>query len=273
MSTDHNPYRPPAAHVQEDAPPLPDAAEGFLPHGDLALAQSGVLRLKGQDTVKEAWARTDGVKLQVTGFLLVLGFIYFMGLGLALVLGTTLAGFEPADFIDPVKSVELIAHPEYTVTTGLVAAPLQAFLYLGVWNLGMRRAAGLPLRIIDAFPVHCLVRASVVNLLVASVGMLAFIHPYAGYVGLPVSWLTFWTLPLFLDRDMGVFEAIRVSSTLAVKNIPGMFFWGGVVTIAYFAASLTCGFAFFWFFPFVVASMGVAWRQLAGFDRIAVGST
>lgn len=271
MDEPNNPYSPPSADV--DSGVEPSSPEAFPPDGDLTRALAGDIRLDALAACKEGWARTAGMKLHFHIAITVFSLVYAPGILVAIAVSFYLGGLDDLSlFTDPEQMAQRMAgmatNVGYITSATVLMAPLNAFAYLAMWNLGLRRAAGHDTRIGDAFPLHRIVPATLVMFLLAPLGFLQLIHPVASYLGFPFWVLVLWTLPLFLDRQIGIVEAIRTSARLTVHNVAGIIIFGVVMVAGYIASILTCGIGLIWFMPFVVASMGAMWRQLAGLEQV-----
>ncbi|MCB9796139.1 MAG: hypothetical protein H6741_25865 [Alphaproteobacteria bacterium] len=148
----------------------------------------------------------------------------------------------------------------------LLAAPLNAWLYLVFWNVGLSRVAGHEVGLGHAFPMRVVPRAAVVMMVYSPLGLLNLIHPAASLATVPVSMVVFWMLPCFLDRDMSVADALQASLRLVQYNWLSMLGLALATLIFYVLATLTCGIGFFWFLPWSCVVLGESWRQLCGFQ-------
>lgn len=262
MTTSDNPYRSPRADVGSgsfedlDRPPA----------GDLEKALAGTVKMSMQPVLKEAWRLVKGVKLITNVAFTVISLLYMIPIVGGLVYLTGDAGLEM--WTDPIamstRMTELSTDPAYLVTATLVFIPFNAALYLGVWGMGLRRAADQPVTLADAFPWRSMFSAMGVLLLLAPLGLLSLVHPLLGYVSFPFLLLVLWTLPLFLDREAEFVDALTKSATLTRHNWMSMLGLGLVIFGAYMGTALTCGIGLIWFLPLGCNILGESWRQMAG---------
>lgn len=270
MTTDENPYRPPTAELGEA--PTSEPTTDFQPDGDLARALAGEAKLYTMDVLREAWTRIYGHKRSTAGVLFLFLMVYAVALVAATAGSYAIAGQDPGILLDPTQNVivsaELATSPSYLVAANLLMAPLNALLYLGVWNVGIRLARGQQTRFRDTLPVQRLLPGILVMLCHAPLSLLVLLHPFAGYLGLPAWMLTMWAFPLMLDRNLGAIEAIVTSIRLTVRNIPAVLAIGLTLAVGYIITTVTCCIGAIWFLPFAAATLGVAWRQVAGIKAI-----
>ena len=220
----------------------PSSPEAFPPDGDLTRALAGDIRLDALAACKEGWARTAGMKPTSTSpspssasstraILFAIAVSFYLG------------GLDDLSlFTDPEQMAQRMAgmatNVGYISSATVLMAPSTPSP-LAMWNLGLRRAAGHDTRIGDAFPLHRIVPATLVMFLLAPLGFLQLIHPVASYLGFPFWVLVLWTLPLFLDRQIGIVDAIRTSARLTVHNVAGVIIFGVVMVAGYIASILT----------------------------------
>ncbi len=265
MANSDKPYSPPSADVGGGS--AGDSDDRFPPDGDLDKAVSGEVRLQAMEAMKEGWARTYGIKLTTNIAFTLLSLVY----GGAGLVAFKLAGIDFSNVGDPLLALsqsltKLLANPIYRGSVGFVLAPLYALTYLSIWNVGIRRAAGHDITIGDAFPFHKLVQGTLVMFMLAPLGLLWFIHPFAIYLVWPFWMALMWTLPMFLDREIGIGDAVQKSAKITVNNIVAILGIGLMLFAGYWASALTCSIGFIWYIPFACATLGAAWRQLAGLD-------
>ncbi|HCH61675.1 MAG: hypothetical protein CL927_08105 [Deltaproteobacteria bacterium] len=272
MDSDRNPYSPPTAALGLGPKPA-QPEEAFPPDGDLAQALVGAIRLNAGAAVREGWARSRGRKRGVNIAFFLFSWIYGASMIVVTALTFALAGLNFTDLFDPMLTTqitaELTSNGAYLAAASLLTAPVNALLYLSVWNVGLRLASGQEVRFADTLPARAMGSAVLVMLCLAPLGMLPILHPTAGYLSLPVWMLTMWSLPLLLDRDIGVGEALRTSFHLTRHNILAILGLGVALLVGYFAAVITCGIGLVWFLPVATGTLGSAWRQLAGLGRLA----
>lgn len=269
MADPDNPYSPPAAGVDDSA--FAERSHAFSPDGDLDKAVAGEIKLDAMAACKEGWARTKGMKLSFHIAFTVFSLVYVPACLIASAAAFYIGGFTDMSLFSDPEALSramqgMTSSVSYSVGVNVLMSPVNALGYLSFWNMGLRCAAGHQLRIVDAFPMKSLIKGSLVMVFLTPLGMLYLLHPFATYLSFPFWLLVSWTLPLFLDRPIGVVDALKVSARLTVNNIVGIVIFGVMMTAGSLVSILTCGIGFIWFLPFMAASMGAMWRQLAGLE-------
>ncbi len=264
--TTENPYQAPQATLGGSA----DDANRPLAPGDLERALAGTHKLDAGAVLKEAWRLTAGAKLMVHVAFSIIGLAY--AVGLVLVMGVFLSDISLELLADgpafAQRMQSLATDWRYHLVALVVMLPLNGLMYASSWNLGLRRAAGHPLRLADAFPLRVWLRATGVLVPAAVLGLGVLVHPMLSWLGTPVTFLVLLAIPAVIDRDMGVVAAIRTSATLTAKNLVAMMLIVMALMAGYIGATLTCGIGLIWYLPWAVMVLGATWRQLAGFETI-----
>ena len=265
MSDEPNPYAPPQAIA--DSASAPDDAG--IEDGDLDAALEGRRPLDLYTVFSDAWRLVYGMKLGVAAASLVLGAIIVPIALLMFGAMFTYADISLDAMADPTQveaaMAELTGDVVYMLMIGLIAVPMNALTYMSVTNIGLRRAAGHTIRIRDAFPLRGLLRGMAVMLMLWPLGLVATIHPLAGYLTTPIYFCLFWVPALLLDReDMSIPQAM-VTSVRLVRHT-WIFILVSFVAFfsAYMATACTLGIAMFWLLPWGCNVYGVGWRRLAG---------
>lgn len=266
MTEPHNPYRPPTSFVQDAA--APSVGDG----GNLEDALAGRIHLDPMAAARQAWEAVSGTKLTVFAASVVLSIPAVLA-GLVILAIFIWPAIVEEGLSDPVALAErveaLALGPTYILVAGLIAAPTNAFMYLGYWKLGLRRAGGAPLDLRDAFALECLVPGSLFFLLLVPLNFLNLVHQALGLLALVFWFVGIWALPMIVDRGAGVGEAVATSVRLTGRNVLPMLGVVLILIVGGLASLLTCGVGLLWFGPFACHLGGFCWKQLAGLDRMA----
>ena len=265
-----NPYLPPSAPVGEN---LGADSRGYLPDGNLELALRGEIKLATMEAVREGWSRVHGCKGTIGLGLTVISLFYMVFVFLMIAGSLYFSGLGWDELSDPMVFTEQMAglgtSPIYLIGNSVLGAPVFAWLWAAIWNMGLRRSAGHPLRLADAFPMHVLVPQSLVLLILAPLGWVAIIHPFAAYLSMPFYFAAQWTVPAFLDRGCSLADAFKVSVALTRHNLLALTGLGFILFAGYVVSLACCGIGLIWFGPFACCVLGATWRQLCGLQQTA----
>jgi len=235
-----NPYAAPEA-------PLAFAADAVPSGGTLEQTLAGGTRLTIEGIISDAWKLIPGFK--GTFWLAALGIF-----GASIVLGIVTAVMAQT------TNLPLAANLVNLALTALVFWPLQ----VGVLMLGVRRAAGVETRasMIGEFFPHTgriaglLILQSVLVLL----GTVLFVIPGI-YLG--VSYII--SVPLLIDRRMGIWEALETSRravTTCWFRTFGLLLTIGLINLL---GMLMLGIGLIWMMPLGLVSLGMLYHRLAGY--------
>lgn len=267
-----NPYAPPEADAGLSSGP--SSSWTRPPAGDLDAALRGELRLRLGPVLREAWAALSGNKLylNLTIWASLLASTAISIGGLALVLAA-----EGKNFIQMIQSGQQQPAPTSPllalIWTLFSTLPGAAFS-LVMWGLALRRIEAGPRGPWAAAALHALPRLLALRLIETSPSLLALVpvRPeltmmqtlFVGALSTAVWVALVWTTPLVIDRGMGIFDAATTSMRLVPRTILPLIGLGIVWTLVYFLSSLACFIGFIWTLPWIILTLGAAWRQLAG---------
>jgi len=194
----------------------------------------------------EAWRATHGCKRQFMAvYAMLVIALFVLQFMLPLLLGTALAGSGGLLLM-------LLGHL-------LMASATFPFL-AGVMKLGLRRAAGQPVTLADAFasetPLGQVVLLGVLSTLLTTVGFALFVLP-----GIYLSVALAFALPLVVDRGMPAIPAMKLSlrtvnrcwfSCFALMLALGVVLGIGTLTVI----------GLIWALPVCVIALAVAYREI-----------
>lgn len=147
----------------------------------------------------------------------------------------------------------------------IVLLPLTVLLMGGAYRAAFKQLRGGSIEFRDLFSARdCywrLLGATLIHSVLGFIGALLCIIP-----GLIVAGLLFFTAPLIVEQDLGVFEAMRASSELAKRNLLMFTLFAFVVQFLASAGAYACyvGFLFTWPLMFTIAV--VAYRDCFGVE-------
>jgi len=237
-----------------------------LSEGDLEGALRGEHKLHAQAVMNLAMKQVAGMKGVV-----------FVGIGglallyLAVVFGSSrltyhLAGIQlPVDDVARKAAMLSVARSPLGLISPLSLALPSALLHMGMANVGLRRALGLPVRIADAFPTRSLGQATVLVLLLnGAYWLLRNLLPGLSLLSSVFGVALAWSYPLLLDRGCSLTQAVRDSLVLTRHNLwPQL----GLGVLVYLMGVLSFGLAGIpmpWFLPFAANAAGLAYWSVCG---------
>jgi uncharacterized membrane protein len=234
--TTSNPYEAPKADL--NAQQVSSGASGSL---DDAVA--GRYRLEIGDVMREAWAKTRGMKAAFWGGAVLLYLAYMV----AAVIGGRILKDSPVWGV------------LFSIVLGLTAPVLS----LGLVTMGIRRAAGLRVSFETAFKsFNKAVPAMIAGLLttvLVYIGTFLLILPGI-YLGISYCMV----MPLIADRDISPWRAMETSRRAVTKRWFEFFGLMFLVGLVVFASLLPLGIGLIWSVPWAVNVIGVTYRCVFG---------
>ncbi len=238
----NNPYASPESAL------VPATSSGGVQGGTLEATLAGQTTWTIGEVVSDAWRLTSGFK--GTFWLAILAMM-----GVQIVVGIAQAVLEQNE-----GPIAVIAFIGMMIVTVAVVWPLQ----MGLWMLGVRRAAGAETR---ASMVGDYIKESpriagllILQAILIGLGFLCLIIPG---IYLAVSYIL--APPLLLDRRMGIWEALETSR----KAIGTCWFQTFGLLLLSIPVSLVClltlGIAYIWVAPAFMVALGVLYQRLVGY--------
>jgi hypothetical protein len=241
-----NPYDPPKAAL--------DVAAPMGASGSLEDAVAGRYDFTIGEVMSEAWGLVKGFKAPFWGAAIIAYAVFFV---LLMVWG----GISAALFGRQQNAVAA------GVVNGLIGALLWP-LFIGLFAMGVRRAAGLPVSFSMAFAYFnkapVVIGAGLLTTLVTYVGFALLIIP-----GIYLSIAYLMTMPLLAFHDLGPWKAMetsRRSITHKWFRVFGLYFVVGILTGL---SALPLGIPLIWTIPWAVLVSGVLYRRIFGAPVVA----
>ena len=247
-----NPYQPPGS-------PLEDPAGERRPGNTVASGLAGDYRVQIGEILSEAWRLTRGMKASFWGAAVVVGLVAVIVSVLLNFIGILIAGSMTA--------LEANFGLQYAIN--LVLNALLAPLGVGLFMMGVRRAAGLPVSFDTAFgylglfvPLAALV---VLQTLVTNIGYLLLIIPG---IYLAVSYTL--TFPLAADRRFSPWQAMETSRRAITKRWFEVFVLLIVAWLIMVAGVITL-IGWIWTGPLLINVHGILYREVFGVEAAREG--
>ncbi|HSH13409.1 MAG TPA: hypothetical protein VLA15_06660, partial [Desulfurivibrionaceae bacterium] len=205
------------------------------------------------EVLKEAWARTKGVKGPLWGALalilvVILGFSFVMGL---------VAGIMGNGGGTAISAA-------LQITLSIAIYPLMA----GVMMIGIRRAADLPISWKLAFGYFSYLLPIVIcvflTTILTTIGFILLIIP-----GIYLTLAYMLAIPLIIDKGMGPWQAMEASRRGITKHwfkIFGLYFVMGLI---YLLGMIPLGLGLIWTMPMLVMVGGILYREIFGVSETA----
>lgn len=147
----------------------------------------------------------------------------------------------------------------------IILMPLSVFVMGGAYRAAFKQLRGGRVEFRDLFSARdCfwrLLGASIIHSLLVGVGMLLCIIP-----GFIVAGLMFFTLPLIVERDLGVFEAMSASRDVAQRNLFKFTLFAILVQIIASIGSQACYVGLLATWPLMFTISAVAFRDCFGVE-------
>ena len=241
VPTSSNPYAAPEASL------VVDAGGSLLPGGTLEETLAGRTQWTVSELLNDSWKLVSGSK--GTFWLAILAYW-----GIAMAVGFLVG------IVGAMTRSEAVAQVLNLILTCVVLYPM----FAGLMMLGVRRAAGEEIR--ASLVGDCMPKAGriaglyIIQFLLIGIGLLLFIIPG---IYLAVSYLI--ALPLAIDRDMGIWQALETSRRAIGTcwfRTAGLL---SVLTLSMLLMVATIGIAAIWLMPLALIAWGMLYHRLAGY--------
>ncbi|MBC9251855.1 hypothetical protein A9179_16415 [Pseudomonas alcaligenes] len=222
----------------------------------------------------EAWNKTKGTKLVVWGGLLVFyGAMIAASLALLAIMslfgavGIAGLGMGMGDSGDSVSTGMMAAgflgFAFIGLTFGLILTALMYPFIGGINMVGIRQAAGQPVRFAEVFShfgrtLPLLLAAILMGVLI-SIGYAVFILP-----GIYLSFALMLTIPLIVERKLSAWQAIVTSIRAINQHWFKVFFLYILLAIILILSMLPLGIGLIWTVPMFIVAQGVLYRTIFG---------
>lgn len=233
-----NPYQSPQSDIRPEA--------GERPGGSVERALAGTAHWNIGDAISEAWAELSGFK-----------FHYW----LALIVYLLVAAFF--DFLPLILGMEETPTAFLISLAGLfVSMPL----FAGVLMLAVHRAAGHQVDGSDVFTWYSRVipiaMLSILVSLLTALGMVLLILP-----GIYLAFAYAYALPLLVEKNMGVWEAMETSRKALTKCWFRYFFLIITLGLLLAVSAIPLGIGLIWTVPLFGLAYGMVYRDLFGVEE------
>ncbi len=222
--------------------------------GSLEAAMAGQYEFGVMDTISEAWAKTKGIKRYIIGAGILLYVILGIVLGIVMaIMMPSAMGAEPDPFA--MLGIQLVLQP-------VMFAVMMPFVG-GIVVMCLKHIQGREVAFGDLFSVFnktlpLFLAAVLINIMVG-LGFLLFILP-AIYLG--VSYLL--VVPLIIDRDLGVWEAMEASRKAITKRWFSVFGLYLLLLILIFVSAIPLGIGLIWTIPLMAMAFMMMYQKMFG---------
>ncbi len=222
--------------------------------GSLHKAVKGEYFFSIGEILSEAWQKVDGAKLKIVGAML----IYIVLASLATGIISLFLDAQPYyDVGETFKGVLV------DMMIGWLAAPITVPLSLGLLLLGYSRANDEALKIDSIFNYYVLVWplvfASILITIITYIGLALLILP-----GIYLSVAYSFTLPLMVDKGLGIWGAMEVSRQAVTKHWFTIFGVNITLVLLTVLSAIPLGIGLIWTIPLVMIAQGVMYRRIFG---------
>lgn len=254
-----NPYSVPGSELMEKAAPgqALSIEEALTRRYDFAIF----------DLLGEAWRKTKGTKGLIWGGLFAyIGVMIGVQIALyliTLVLGVGAVGLAALGGGDGAAMAGVAGLLLVTIFSSLITLALTYPFMAGFNMIGIRQAAGQPLRFAEFFShfgrTLPLFGAGLLVTLVTVIGFLLFVLP-----GIYLSIATILTIPLVVERKLSPWQAMLVSCKAINQHWFKVFFLFIVMNIILWISMLPLGMGLIWTVPMVIVMIGVLYNRIFG---------
>lgn len=222
--------------------------------GSLEAAIAGDYEFSVMDTISEAWSNTKGIKRYIIGagilLYVVLGFV--LGILMAFLMPASM-GSEPDPFT--MLGIQLVMQP-------VMFAVMMPFVG-GIVVMCLKQIQGREVGFGDLFSVFnktlpLFLAAILINIMV-SIGFVLLILPgiYLGVCYLMV-------VPLIIDRDLGVWEAMEASRKAITKRWFSVFGLYLLLFLIMFISMIPLGIGLLWTIPLMAMAFMTMYEKMFG---------
>jgi len=226
-------------------------ANGF---GSLQKGIDGDFNFVISDILGEAWELAKGHRLR----LLAAGAIYFV---LSLISNAISTAISAAGAGEEINTLFIVIGTVVPLLVGILTYPLMA----GILLYGITHAAGRPVSF-DIF-LSCYNRTFTIfgtmllTVILAGIGFLLLVIP-----GIYLNVAYGLAIPLLVEKNLGVWEALEGSRKAITHCWFRYFGFLMVIGLIVAVSAIPLLIGLFWTMPFAVMAMGVAYREIFGFE-------
>lgn len=219
------------------------------------------------DLLGEAWRKTKGTKGLIWGGLFAyIGVMIGVQIALyliTLVLGVGAFGLAAIGGGEGAAMAGVVGLVLLTIFSSLVMLALTYPFMAGFNMIGIRQAAGQPLRFAEFFShfgrTLALLGAGILVTLAVIIGFALFVLP-----GIYLSIATLLTIPLVVERKLSPWQAMLVSCKAISQHWFKVFFLFLLMNIILWISMLPLGLGLIWTVPMVIVMIGVLYNRIFG---------
>jgi hypothetical protein len=241
--------------------PSADLTENTVPYGGGGSLENGIAgnyEFSIGDILNEAWEKTDGAKGTIwLSILLYAVFAFVVVFILGMVLGIVGIGATAATGSIGTMIVSMIV-------TQIVEMAVIMPVAMGMFMIGIKRAAGAPSQATDIFGHFSkalpLLGTIVLMYILVFIGTLLLVLP--GIYLMIAYWLA---MPLIIEKNLGPWEALEASRKAITHHWFGFLGMGLIMTVIMIVAMIPLGIGLIWALPFMLIASGIVYRNVFGY--------
>lgn len=212
--------------------------------GSLEKAVNGDYQIDVGEVLSEAWERVSGSKLQLVG-----------GMVVYVVITLLVTGLFSFFLNDDSVLTEIIV--------GFLASPVTVPLMVGMLLLGYSRANDEEVKLDSMFNYYTLVWplvfASLLVTILTYIGLALLLLP-----GIYLATAYTFTLPLMVDKKLGIWAAMEVSRQAVTKKWFSVFGVSISLFLIMMVSAIPFGIGLIWTIPLALIAHGVMYRKIFG---------
>lgn len=224
-------------------------------YGSIEDGINGNYKFELGDVISEAWNKTKGFK-RICILALILTIV-------AQIVVMLVTGIIFNSILDLGIAGALIQQ----LILMLVILPIN----LGVFVLSLRRSVDAPLNVMSIFShFDKTIKIFLTMLLmwiILTIGFLLFILP-----GIYLSIAYLMAMPLVIEKDLGIWEAMETSRKAVTKRWFTMLLFGIVMSIIMFISMIPLGIGLIWTMPMGMIAYAIIYRNMFGISQATLGN-
>ncbi len=213
--------------------------------------------------LSEAWERVEGSKLHF-----IAAFFVYVIIGVAVSWAVSLFFGPSQAYYDQELFLKGFINDQ---AQNLLASPVLIPLMVGMIFLGIRRAVNEEIEVKSIFDYYIhvwpLVFAALLMNVLTFIGFMLLLLP-----GIYLATAYMFTLPLMVDKQLGIWQAMELSRRAVTKKWFSFFFYNIAVGIIIFLSILPLGLGLIWTIPLAFIGYGILYRKVFGYsgDELSV---
>ncbi len=223
-------------------------------YGSIEDAITGNYKFEVGEVISEAWNKTKGFKRV---FILALILIIVTQMVVMLVTGI---------IFNAILDLGIAGALIQQLILLLVIMPIQ----MGVFLLGIKRSVNADVNVTSIFnhfdKTLKLFLTMLLMWIILTIGFLLFIIP-----GIYLSIAYFMAMPLVVEKDMGIWEAMETSRKAITKRWFTMFLYCIVMSIIVFISMIPLGIGLIWTLPMAMIGYAIIYRNMFGINSETLG--